>query len=328
MRISLTVSILFVILCCLALAVETRAQAITSYTSIDYYADTDTLDAYSETDVDWDLAGDYDAYVSLRVLDGNGFIIASGSDRDYYYDGIASVERIVVGTNPDTTYTALGTHKAYLNLWDYYDYYPYYPYYYDNFYFSSFEGQGIWQPWWYYFLSPGFQQIRRSSPSIMLGTTYDADTVTTPGDVEFVNVAVDDGTPVSFESGADAHLEGAEYRANVNVSCGGEQFKVVVKFNLPQYSASCCSAGNSRINVFSTSKFEFTQNPVYGYSWRFFPDTSPPAAPSTSPPLAVAFVRRKADGSGSSNTLRVVVGGSYQSRDSYSTRANVHLICN
>src|SRR5229473_2262153 len=80
----------------------------------------------------------------------------------------------------DTTYTAIGTHKAYLNLWDYYDYYPYYPYYYDNFYFSSFEGQGIWQPWWYYFLSPGFQEIRRSSPSIMLGTTYDEKSVTTP----------------------------------------------------------------------------------------------------------------------------------------------------
>src|SRR5437016_12869456 len=135
-------------------------------------------------------------------------------------------------------------------------------------------------------------------------------------------------TPVSFESGPNAQFEGVRYRANVNVSCGGERFKVVVKFNLPQYSASCCSAGNSRINVFSTSKFEFSENPVYAYSWRFFPSSSPPAAPNTSPPLAVAFLKRKADGSGSSNTLRVVVGGSYQGGQSYSTPANVNLNCN
>ncbi len=128
---------------------------------------------------------------------------------------------------------------------------------------------------------------------------HDSDSVTTPGaDVQFVNVAVDDGTPISFESGPNAQFEGVQYRANANVPCGGERFKVVVKFNLPQYSASCCSAGNSRINVFSASKFEFSENPVYAYSWRFFPSSSPPAAPNTSPPLAVAFLKRKADGSG------------------------------
>ncbi len=70
--------LLFVLLCCLGVAVDTRAEAITGFTQIDYYADTDTLDAYSETDVDLSLAGDYDAYVSLRILDGGGFIIASG----------------------------------------------------------------------------------------------------------------------------------------------------------------------------------------------------------------------------------------------------------
>lgn len=166
----------------------------------------------------------------------------------------------------------------------------------------------------------------RSSPQIILGTTHDAAEISIPGsDVQFVNVAVDDGTPVSFGDGTD---EAVAYKANLNVSCGGERFKVVVKFNLPQHSASCCGGLNSRISVLPTSKFQLTEHPVYGYLYRFFPDSSPPAAPETNPPLGVAFVRRKADASGSSNTLRVVVGGSYESHDSYSTVANVHLICN
>jgi len=232
----------------------------------------------------------------------------------------------VYGTNPDSTYTAVGFHKAIADLWDYQPSYPYHIFYYDNYNFSSFQNQGIYAPWYYYFLSPGFQPIQRNTAPIPVGSTYDLDSVSTSGDdVEFVNVAVDDGTPVSFGPGME---ELVPYKANVNVSCGGERFKVVIRFNLPQYSSSCCSAGNSIIKPGKDSKFELTQNPVYGYSYRFFPATSPPAAPDASPPLAVVFVRRKADGSGSLNTLRVVVGGGYQGGQSYSTPANIHLNCN
>jgi hypothetical protein len=142
--------------------------------------------------------------------------------------------------------------------------------------------------------------------------------------VTFINVAVNDGTPVNFVSGGQ---EGIPWLANVNVSCGGERFKVVIRFSLPQYSASCCTKENTRINVFSNGKFDFAYYDLYGYSWRFFPDTSPNTAPDTTPPLAVAFLRRNEITDATNNTLRILVGGSYQSHDSYSTPANVHLIC-
>src|SRR5437879_3497729 len=102
------------------ISVETRAQAVTGYTSIDYDPDTDTLDAYSETDLDWDLVGDYSAYVSLSVIDDNtGYSISWQSARDYYDNGYISVESFIYGTTPGDTYTALGAHRAYAEFWDY-----------------------------------------------------------------------------------------------------------------------------------------------------------------------------------------------------------------
>lgn len=140
------------------------------------------------------------------------------------------------GTTPGSTYTAVGFHKAIADLWDYQPSYPYHTFYYDNYNFSSFQNQGIYAPWYYYFLSPGFQPIQRNTAPIPVGSTYDLDSVSTSGSaVEFVNVAVDDGTPVIFESGSDAQLEGVRYKATVNAGCGGERFKVVVKFNLPVF---------------------------------------------------------------------------------------------
>jgi len=179
MRTPITLSTLLVLFCCLGVAVETRAQAVTGYTEIDYYADTDTLDAYSETDMDEDLIGEYDAYVSLTIRDGNFSVVASGSEEDQW-NGVASVELFYSGTTPDTTYTARGFHKPIADMWDYDYAWPYQTYYYDDYNFTYFEGQGIYAPWYYYFLSPGFQNIHRNTAPISVGSTYDSDSVSTP----------------------------------------------------------------------------------------------------------------------------------------------------
>jgi hypothetical protein len=99
MRTPITLSTLLVLFCCLGVAVETRAQAVTGYTEIDYDAATDTLDAYSETDMDEDLIGEYDAYVSLTIREGNSSVVAQGSAQDQW-NGVASVELFYSGTNP------------------------------------------------------------------------------------------------------------------------------------------------------------------------------------------------------------------------------------
>src|SRR5947209_1967413 len=165
---------------CGLLSVEgIKAQGISGYTSIDYYQETDTLDAYSETDLDYDIVGNYDALVSLIVIDSNGSVIASGSARDYDGNGFISVERFIVGTTPDTTYIARGTHWAVTDLYDFSDEWPYYTYYWDDYYFTFFTNQGILEPWYYYFASPGWTNFTRQTPAIKLGTTHDSDFVTT-----------------------------------------------------------------------------------------------------------------------------------------------------
>jgi hypothetical protein len=143
-------------------------------------AATDTLDAYSETDMDEDLIGEYYAYVSLTIRDGNFSVLAQASQEDQW-NGVASVELFYSGTSPDTTYLARGFHKPIADLWDSDQTYPYAYFYYDVYNFTSFENQGIYSPWYYYFLSPGFQEIHRRTRPISLGSTYEYDSVHTPG---------------------------------------------------------------------------------------------------------------------------------------------------
>ena len=52
---------------------ETRAQSVTGYTQIDYYPESDTLDAYSETDLDEYLAEHTEGdIVTGRIVDVSG----------------------------------------------------------------------------------------------------------------------------------------------------------------------------------------------------------------------------------------------------------------
>jgi hypothetical protein len=166
--------------CCLLLTVETKAQGVSGYTSIDYNPDTNTVDAYSETDLDIDLTCDYDAKVSMGVYDQNWHLVnhiyTAQDDTGF---GVIAVEEQFSAT-ADFTYTAIGSHTAVADLSDQYDFSPYQTFWYDDYYLSYFVSQGIDSPWYYYFLSPGLQETELDHPNIDVGSTYDSDSVTTP----------------------------------------------------------------------------------------------------------------------------------------------------
>jgi len=166
-------------------SVRANAQSATGFTDLSYDDFTNTVIAYSETDTDYDIGGDYTAYVSLVVRDDSNTIVASGSRKDLEGLGYASITLQFSGS-PDTTYTGTGTHRLYAYF--YYDYwdYDYYPYrhiysYYDNWYFGYFGGFGIDYPWYYYFRSPGYGFRSRPTAPIFLGTTHSFDSASTPG---------------------------------------------------------------------------------------------------------------------------------------------------
>lgn len=159
---------------------DAQAQTVTGYTSIDYYEDTNTVDAYSETDEDYDVNGAYGAYVALTVTDQNSSLMGWQTASDDGTYGFAAVDIQFYGS-ADSTYTAMGMHKAYAEQYDYnYDYNQVYGtiFYYDYYYFSSFESQGIIEPYYFTFFGPG-PMTTRSSPQIILGATHDAASVQT-----------------------------------------------------------------------------------------------------------------------------------------------------
>lgn len=186
MKKSRTLALFGMIACCVFFAsVRTNAQSATGFTDLSYDDFTNTVIAYSETDTDYDIGGDYTAYVSLVVRDDNANIVASGNRMDSEGFGYASVTLQFPGS-PDTTYTGTGTHRLYAFFyyedWNY-DYYPYRRvfYYYDNWYFGFFGGLGIDYPWYYYFSSPGYAFRSRPTRPIFLGTTHSFDSASTPG---------------------------------------------------------------------------------------------------------------------------------------------------
>jgi len=119
---------------------DARAQTVTGYTSIDYYEDTNTVDAYAETDEDYDVDSAYGAYVKLYVNDQNWNMMGVQTATDDGTYGFAAVE-IQFSGSPDMTYTATGFHKAYALEYDYdYQFWPNYTIiYHDFYYFAAFR---------------------------------------------------------------------------------------------------------------------------------------------------------------------------------------------
>ncbi len=116
--------------------------------------------------------GDYQASVYLTVRNDYGIVVASGSATDDYGDGFASIELNFTGA-ADTTYTATAIHRGIATLYDY-DYDPPHNqiFYFDNWYFTPFEAQNVYEPWQYFFASPGYRTYTRRTERINLGSTY------------------------------------------------------------------------------------------------------------------------------------------------------------
>ena len=156
--------------------------------------------AYSETDLDYSLINQYDAYVWLTVTKDDGTIVTNNGMEDYSLSGFASVELDFAG-EADTTYTGDGEHAAILTQWDY-DYSPpYQTFYYDPWDFNFFEGQGVYEPWSYYFLSPVYEPYHSYNSFVSLGETFDSDSTTVPATtclvtyMNYFNKAKDYGGP-------------------------------------------------------------------------------------------------------------------------------------
>jgi hypothetical protein len=219
---------------------EARAQTIDGYTSIEYYADTNTVDAYSETDEDYDVQSAYGAYVSLSVRDQNNNLMGWDTASDDGTYGYAAVEVQFSGT-PDTTYFAWGLHKTNAEQYDYnYDYNQEYGtiYYFDYYYFSSFESQGIIEPYYYAFLGRG-PTVTRPSPQIILGGTDDEAYVTTPSSPEVLLTNAKLYELTAPFTGVGSALQTAIFQAgssaHANDICGDDpqEFLVTVNFQLP-----------------------------------------------------------------------------------------------
>lgn len=82
---------IFLSLLPIAIAAQNYGTGFDSYTSIDYDETTNTVMAYSETDADYELQGDYETIVILSVVNDSGAAVASGSQHDYW-NGFAAVE--------------------------------------------------------------------------------------------------------------------------------------------------------------------------------------------------------------------------------------------
>jgi hypothetical protein len=219
-------------------AQETFDPGVDGYTSIDYDDASGLVMAYSETDItDYDMYGDYEAYVSLTVTNDSGSIIGSSSYRDYNDFGFASVEIDFYG-DLATTYTARGFHKLYAMLYDDYWDYDYYPYrhiydYWDTWYFGYFEGTGVYQPWYYWFFRPYYSPITRRNRYVNLGSTYDSAQVSTPkpGSLTVLSVTV---LPTGT-SGDYGCTPGQDYG-----------IKVAVKYQVNDTSGQPINKGNMR----------------------------------------------------------------------------------
>lgn len=306
--------------CCIGVAVETKAQAVTGYTSIDYYESTDTLDAYSETDLDFYLADYYDPYVLLRIVDENGNYVASRSATDTWGSGLISVEIVVSGTTRGTTYTDTGYHRAIAALRDYSYHYPYQWFYYDNYNFTYFENRGIDAPWYYYFLSPGFQEIHRTTAPIRLGSTHDSASVSTPGgDVVFKTAKIYQGAQGTFE--LVAGHQSTMVNATASQCNPSSNFTLTVDYTPPNdtnqiYQVTAKGFGNSSVANWYVDPATINKN-----------DNLSASPPTGTVSMTVNNKNGGQTGSGPYDSVQITVKGIYNSGQSFSTLASVHIQC-
>lgn len=154
-----------------------NAQSINGFTSIDFDYSSNTIIGYCETDIDYELQGEYEARVDCSITNNStgSEIVALWGDDAGGYNGFTSVLLEVPGT-PGTEYTATGGNYAVAILIAQED--PYYLYW-DTDNFEWFAFQGVYQPMWYSFYGPG-PELTRRQPAMSLGATVESATLSTP----------------------------------------------------------------------------------------------------------------------------------------------------
>jgi hypothetical protein len=198
--------------CCLVLSPEAQAQKIDGYTSIEYDEFTNNVQAYSETYIDYDLMGDYNVMVVLRVTGDDGTTPALQTRTSNGQPFISATA--FFAASPGVTYTARGTHKAVAKLSEQEPFYPYKIVWYDYWLYGFFATQAVTSPWYYSFLHPGYMDQKRDSPILNLGTTYDYASVSVPagpkvtmsaaqtikdGGTASFSLTVENGTPIGYQ---------------------------------------------------------------------------------------------------------------------------------
>lgn len=99
-------------------------------------------------------------------------------------------------------------------------------------------------------------------------------------------------------------------------ACGGDNFVIKVRFDLPSETGSCCNnAITNFVLLTADNKFHFTGDP----DWHIY----------DSPPRGEIFIplKRNLNGSGTTNSVRISVGGTYQNGDSFRGQGTVKLKC-
>jgi hypothetical protein len=282
-----------------------------------------TVDAYSETDLDWDVQWAYDARVIMEVLDQNNNIINNHVYSDQSSTGVASVEVQFSGTS-GYTYIAVSRHFAVADLSDFYDYYPYETFYYDNYYFGYFTNEGISVPWYYYFLSPSFQDIQRSNPLVDLGSTNDYAMVhVNPLPEVIFNRATLGNTSANF-----INAEGYQY-ADLNATQSGEAicghalagFSFIVTFDLPNGTTEVLRSPGSNAKAFgdtNTAKYRVVNTDL---------TTNLSSTPKSGQMTTLAFIRTDGSAQQPYNAIKITVSGRYGSGQPFKGVGTVHIAC-
>ncbi len=206
-------------------------------------------------------------------------------------------------------------------MYDYYDYYPYQEFYHDEYYLSYFQGQGIYEPWFHFFESPGYQQVEIQTNFVKLGKTYDTvATAVLANDLDFKSVSND----VNNNVGAFSSNDGITTQtATVNLSgashtvCGANRtsFNITVNFDLP-FDAVSIYHPDARTYITDSPKQQFQ------YLDFNFDGTSYSNGKGKMN-INVRQVRPTA----TDNSFRIHIEGGRQGGGSYSGNARVKFTC-
>lgn len=291
--------LLLAIACFLLFAPEVKATDYAyGYTSV-YVDSGNVVRGYHRTEVDYNTDVYYRPYVCASLYkDGVEVVRACGG-------GFASATR-----NTQTTYYAGSTYSAltdhYVNI-EYEEEDPYNPgyYYYSDVFGYNFSGAGS-QPIDWYYVASGIYNTRPDE-SIHLG-----DTNVGLLEVGFLEVRL---VGTNRNSGFTANF------ANLIINtCNGDRFSIKTTFQLPPYSASCCSSHEtSFVKLAANNKFQFAPNLI--------DDTTVDWFGNDTPPYVIIYLKRRADGGGTTSTVNIRVGGLYQNGTSYSGQGTVRLVC-